>query len=244
MATMWLWLASSAHAEGFSESWYVLRGRANMQIANHKAAAEAFEKAVELNPDNREAQRSLGIAYELSGLTDRAIAQFDKYLARFPDDAEIAYKQAEFLSWSRYDYRRKDAINYLEMGLKVKDDPVQRHKLARLLGRDKATLEDALAQYRLLLEQTPNDEPLRAEYRKLLGWDKSNLNDAIAEYEPFVKSHPDDFDSSYEYARLLAQDKARLPEAAAIYATLTAKRPQDAKLRLEEARLLAQIKGR
>ena len=38
----------------------MLRGRANLEIGNQKAAIEAFEKACELNPHNKEAMRSLG----------------------------------------------------------------------------------------------------------------------------------------------------------------------------------------
>ncbi len=81
-------------ASGFSESWYMSRGKANMKIGNYKAAIEAFEKVLEINPDNREAMRSLGLAYEGQGLKDKAIDQFDRYLEEHPDDPEIAFKQA------------------------------------------------------------------------------------------------------------------------------------------------------
>ena len=43
--------AATASAAGFSESWYMYRGNANMEIGNYKAAIEAFEKVIELNPD-------------------------------------------------------------------------------------------------------------------------------------------------------------------------------------------------
>src|SRR5881397_2913227 len=81
-----LFASTSAWAEGFTESWYMSRGRANMDIGNYKAAIEAFEKVVEQNPDNREAMRSLGLAYEKQGLKDKAIEQFDRYLNKYEDD--------------------------------------------------------------------------------------------------------------------------------------------------------------
>ena len=64
---------AQSEAQSTSETWYVLRGHANMKIGSYKAAIEAFEKATELNPHNREAMRELGIAYEKQGLTAKAI---------------------------------------------------------------------------------------------------------------------------------------------------------------------------
>lgn len=100
-------------AASLKESWYLDRGRANMEIGNYKAAIEAFQEVVKINPNNREGMRTLGLAYELQGLTAKAIEQFDKYLEKFHDDVEIAFKQADYLGWSRYAYRKKDAIKYL-----------------------------------------------------------------------------------------------------------------------------------
>ena len=37
-------LDTRAGAEDFTESWYLSRGRANMEIENYKAAIEAYEK--------------------------------------------------------------------------------------------------------------------------------------------------------------------------------------------------------
>ncbi len=74
-----LFLAADAQGSELKESWYMDRGKANMEIKNYKAAIEAFEKLIELNPDNREAMRLLGLAYELKGLTDKAIMHYDRY---------------------------------------------------------------------------------------------------------------------------------------------------------------------
>ena len=175
--------ASRAQSESQSgtEGWYVARGEANMKIGNYRAAIEAFEKATELNPGNREAMLQLGVAYEKQGLTTKAIEQYDRYLARFTDDPEIAFKQAEYLGWSRYAYRRTDAIRYYRMGLEEQDDPSRRHALARLLARERADLDAALDQYRVLLEQEPDNAEWRAEYRELLLWDVRHLDEAVHE---------------------------------------------------------------
>src|SRR5438067_5610279 len=197
---------SAARGAGLAEDWYLFRARSNMQIRNYKAAIEAFQKAIEKNPKSREALKGLGDAYETNGQTDESIAAYDRYLAAYPDDADIAFKQAEVLGWSRYQYRRKDAIRYYRMGLARRDDPARRLALARLLARDKATLDEALHEYRKLLEQRPDDATLRAQYRKLLAWDPRYVKEAIREQERVVREKPDDRESSLELARLYAQD--------------------------------------
>ncbi|GIW54697.1 MAG: hypothetical protein KatS3mg082_1101 [Nitrospiraceae bacterium] len=142
-------------AADFAESWYMSRGRANMEIGNYKAAIEAFEKVVEKNPDNREAMRTLGLAYEKQGLKDKAIEQFDRYLDKWEDDPEIAFKQAQALEWSRYAYREKDMMKYYRMGLKRKDDPRMRLKYAAHLAKRKETSQEAIVQYEKVLAKEP-----------------------------------------------------------------------------------------
>ena len=214
-----------------------------MEIGNYKAAIEAFTKAAEMNPNNREAMRSLGLAFELNGQTNEAISQFDRYLERFQDDPQIAFKQADYLGWSRYNYRREDAIRYYRMGLKTREDPLRRHQLAKLLARDKSTLDDALEEYRRLLKSEPGNAQIRAEYRKLLSWDKRTLSEAIREWSEVVERNPGDDNAALELARLLAQDDARTEEAIERYRKLVEKRPNDQKLRKEYARVLAKDKA-
>ena len=96
--------AALAQLKEGTEKWYLERARSNMEIGNYKAAIEAYQKAVKLNPENRDAMKQLGVAYEKQGLTTDAIKQYDLYLAKFEDDADIAFKQADYLGWSRFAY--------------------------------------------------------------------------------------------------------------------------------------------
>ncbi len=234
-----------AHAaETLAESWYLVHGRSSMRIGNYRAAIEAFQKAVEIDPGNREAARSLGLALERDGQTDRAIAQFDRYLSRFPDDAEIAFKQARYLGWRRYAYRRDDAIRYYRLGLARIDDSGRRHELARLLARERRNLDEAVQEYRRLVTASPGDPVLGAEYRKLLIWDPRYRDEAIRELSRRVAQSPGDLDAAHGLAQLLARDPDRAAEAAEHYLRLLEKRPGDAALRLEYARLLAKDPAR
>lgn len=152
-------LDQRAGAEDFTESWYLSRGRANMEIENYKAAIEAYEKVVERDPNHREAMRSLGLAYEKQGLKDKAIETFDRYLAKYDDDPEIAFDQAQALEWSRYAYREKDMLKYYRMGLTRKDDSTMRLKYATHLARHKETSQEAIVQYDKVLDRQPRSNP-------------------------------------------------------------------------------------
>ena len=228
-----------AQAESGSEWWYVLRGRANMKIGNYRAAIEAYEKAAELNPNNREALKRLGIANERQGLTTRAIESFDRYLAKFNDDPEIAFKQADLLGWERYAYRRSDAIRYYRMGLARQEDLERRHRLARLLAQERSDLDEALVEYRILVDAAPEQEIWRAEYRELLLWDERHLDEAIREFRRLEKKRPGDFEVELRLAELVARKNPRSDEAASRHAALVARRPKDVSLRLAYAELLA-----
>lgn len=221
-----------------TEWWYVLRARANMKIGNYRAAIESYEKAAELNPDNREALKQLGVANEKQGLTTKAIEAYDRYLARFDDDPDVAFKQADFLRWERYAYRRADAIRYYRMGLAKREDLPRRHELARLLAQDRGQLKEALGEYRKLLAARPGEATWRAEYRELLVWDPSHLDEAIREYRSFEKERPGDFEVQKKLAEMIARRDPRSDEAAQRYAALVARRPEDAALRLRYAEVL------
>ena len=237
-----LGVCSSAHAEGIRESWYLMRGRSNMEIGNYKAAIEAYEKAVEQNPDNRDSMRALGTAYEQQGLYDKAVEQYDKYLTRFPDDTEINFAQAQRLKWSRYAYRRKDAIRYYRQGLSQKDDPAMRLELAKLLAQDKKDVRAALDEYEKLLDKNPNDPALRRDYQKLLLWDEAQGTRAIPEYEKVWKERHD-YETGRTLAELYSRDSKYHDKAVATYAELVRMRPEDTKTRRAYAGLLAQRGG-
>ncbi|HEX9240862.1 MAG TPA: tetratricopeptide repeat protein [Anaeromyxobacter sp.] len=232
-------LAAGPASAGISESWYLARGAANMKIGNYAAAVEAYEKALAANPRSREASRALGTARQRNGETDRAVAEYDRHLRAFPEDADVAFEQARLLQWSRYAYRAKDAVRYLRMGLAVRDDPARRRDLARLLARDRASLDEALAEYGRLVAAAPADEVLREERLRLLLWDPRHREEARRELEARVRARPEDAKALRELARLEAADPARAAEAAARYERLLAGSPADPELRLGLARALA-----
>ena len=57
--------APATPADTLKETWYLMRSRSNMQIGNYAAAIEAYEKYLELKPDDQEALRGIAIAHAL-----------------------------------------------------------------------------------------------------------------------------------------------------------------------------------
>ncbi len=231
-------LHASEASAGVAESWYLGRARANAKIGNHAAAIEAYRKALAEDPGSREASRGLGLELGANGETDAAVAALDRHLARFPDDWELAFEQARVLQWSRYAYRARDAIRYLRMGLAAHDDPARRRDLARLLGRDRATLEDALREYDRLLAASPGDAALREERLRLLLWDPRHRAEARDELLRRERERPGDERVARDLARLTAEEPRRAAEAADRYAALLARHPADPDLLVGHARAL------
>jgi tetratricopeptide (TPR) repeat protein len=231
-------LAAPRTTAAADAAWYLARGRANLDIGNVAAAIEAYERAVQADPASREAARGLAVAYARNGDTDRAVAARDRLLARWPDDADLAFEQARVLQWSRYAYRRRDAARYLRMGLARRDDPDRRLELARLLARDRATAAEASAEYRRVLAARPGDDAVRREYLDVLLWDDGQREAAVAELERRAREVPGDERASRALARLLAADPRRAAEGAGRYAALAARHPEEAALHLGEARAL------
>ena len=76
------------------------------------------------------------------------------------------------------------------MGLAKREDLDRRHKLARLLAKDRSQLSGALAEYRKLLAARPSDTIWRTEYRELLLWDPAHRDEAIREYNRVINLDP------------------------------------------------------
>lgn len=220
-----------------------MRSRANMEIGNYAAAIEAYEKYLELKPEDREALKGIAIAYEKQGLTDKAIIRYDKYLEVFQDDADVAFKQADYLGWSRYAYRKDDAVKYLKMGLEIRDEPVQRLRLARLLAADKYDLDEAVRQYEWLIRRDPYDNTLRTEYRDILLWDDRFIDRAIKEFQRYVDVNPHDFNARKQLAELLAK-AGQDAQSGRIYTQLVKEKPEDLALRHDYALVLARMPDR
>ncbi len=234
-----LMLPLTAASDNLEEAYHLAQSRVHMKAGDYPAAIEAYEQYLATRPDSHEALKGIAIAYEMLGEIDQAIRRYDLYLQAFPDDAQTAFKQADYLSADAYASRRRDAIGYLQMGLKVEDDFKQRIKYARLLAEDGQDPEEAVQQYEILLQQMSDNQTIQREYRTLLLTDRRFLDKAISEYQSLVAEDPSNSADRRQLAQLLAQSEPRRQQAAELYASLVQQQPDDPDLRLEYARLLA-----
>ncbi len=217
-------LSSFLEAAGIKESWYLMRGKSNMKIGNYKAAIEAYEKAVEINPKNKEAQLSLGLAYEKQGLMDKAVSQYEQLLKIFKKEYQTAFKLGDVLQWKRYQYRKKDAIKYYEWGLKYKNDLGYRYKLARLYSASDESLTEAIKHYQIILKEDGKNAKLWKEYAMLWTRRPGDYKQAIKAFEQALAFYPNDHNLRYEYANALSRDRGEYEKAKKEYQKLLSQR--------------------
>ncbi|HEY8224257.1 MAG TPA: tetratricopeptide repeat protein [Pyrinomonadaceae bacterium] len=129
------------------------------------AAAEAFQQAIQLDPDLPEAHFRLGLSYEALNKVEeaeaeykKAVESYKKYLESHPDDAEGHYNLGQtYANLHQY----SDAIREYRQAVKLKDnDADMYYDLGMALTR-LAQYNDAVSAFSKSLEIDP--ENYRAE---------------------------------------------------------------------------------
>lgn len=87
------------YAEGVSSRWYILRGQGRLAAGEPGEAIAAFERAVELRPDDAHGWNQLGIARQAAGEYAGATVAHEQALSLRPEfpDALINLAAAQFL---------------------------------------------------------------------------------------------------------------------------------------------------
>jgi tetratricopeptide (TPR) repeat protein len=205
---------------------------------DYKKAIKHLKLVIKINPYNQRAHRTLGKVYEKQKDIDKVISHYQWFLHKFGPDAEVAFKLAFYLKGRKKATERKKAIHYYRMGLEVKDNPMARRQLARLLVRQK-DLDAAINEYRILVAGNPKNTKFQKEYCELLEKDDRYRTEAIQEYRKLVQRLPRDYVLHLHLARLLAREDKHYDEACQLYGVLVENRPTYPMLRREYAFLLA-----
>jgi tetratricopeptide (TPR) repeat protein len=139
---------SSAGDVGQAKS-LVERGKELYRSDQDAEAAEAFQKALKLDPDLAEAYFRLGLAYEALNKQEeadaeykKAIASFKKHLEKNPDDAESHYMLGQTYAGL---HQYSDAVRSYRQAAKLKGDDADIYfdlgeALARLAQYDEAVV--------------------------------------------------------------------------------------------------------
>ncbi len=225
----------------FSLNWYLNRGRQDMKIGSFRPAIEAYQKALTIDPENREALRNLGVAYERQGLIDSAVATFDRYLAQYPDDSAIAFRQAEILSWTRYTYRKADSLRYYELAMKNSPNPTAEANAAKTLPTLSAN-QAKISELELAMSHDPNNREVMRSLARAYE-DEGDYEKAVALYDKYLAKYPDDADVAFHQAQILSWERFanRKPDALKYY-QLGLETKAEPTARVEYAQLLASDK--
>jgi tetratricopeptide (TPR) repeat protein len=90
------WLARAIDQDAKAEYLFAL-GTALQRLRRFDEASKAFDKAVQLKPDNPQAWKSLAGALSASGRTDAALLAYRHVLKLDPRDADAAFQSGELL---------------------------------------------------------------------------------------------------------------------------------------------------
>jgi hypothetical protein len=122
-------------------------------------------------------------------------------LRRKPQDAAMRREYSDLLSGDVDDgQHRARAIEETRKLVASDPSPETHHKLARLLAGDPTHVDEAVGEYRTLLNADPANPLWRDEYRQLLLSDDRYRSDAVKEYRRLAEERPDDLGAKHTLA--------------------------------------------
>jgi Flp pilus assembly protein TadD len=194
-----LWRDTTQRAPHNPRAWHNL-GYVLHQAGNHRAAAAAFARSLELEPDDAETRVNLGVALKASGQRDEAIAQFTQALALHSDSA-AALNQLGIIAVQ--EGKLEQAIGLFTQA--VRSDPKFADAQMNLANAhlEHGDFFDAIEHYRAALALQPAD----ANLHNLLGIALARGGDlpgAAAAFGEALRVNPHHADAAANLAR--AQD--------------------------------------
>ncbi len=180
-------------------AWYSI-GLARVEMADFAAAEEAFSRALEAEPGNRDILQNLGLAALRAGHAPRAQQVFEAILRGSPDDPEALFQLGRAVSaQARYD----EAILVLAKARRLAP---QRADILKFLAGTEAQagfFGDAALAYDEYLKLRPDDEIARRD-RGFVYSCAGNKAVALPELERYVSRHPNDPEGHFQYGFALS----------------------------------------
>ncbi|MEP4487128.1 MAG: tetratricopeptide repeat protein [Halioglobus sp.] len=239
--------------EQFLDAYSFLRaGMANERTGNYPAAVKAYERGLEVEPENVELLNSMGFALFQQGKSEEAVAALEKALAIDPkhwkahNNMALAYIDLEELELAEAHYRDSLAIEpqpaiYNDLGfvLERQDLPFEATDMYRkALELDPGS---AAAHYNLASSLARTGEFAEAEphFRAVLQkgpsskaytglgfvlWQQDQLDEAISSLNQAIQTNPTNA-SAYDQLAAIYVQEGQLEEASATYRLLIRNQP-------------------
>jgi len=121
---------SRSSLDGSNPKAMLVKGKSLSRLGEREGAIEAYEEAVETNPDLAEAWSRLGYALSVEDLHQRAIQSFDQAIRADPNHADAYIGKAfTMMILERYD----EALENVEKAVRIKPDVLAYREIHRSL---------------------------------------------------------------------------------------------------------------
>jgi len=153
---------------------YFNMGTLHGRLEQWPEAEAAFQKVLELEPDNSQAKVLLAEIHKNMGRGDEALATMEKLIEESPDDPELRYNLGVFyLNAQRYE----EAYGAFDEAKKLAPDNVNVHYLLGTISLNLGKLDQAAAHLQDYLDRAPEDGQYRATATALLSNIKPSGNE-------------------------------------------------------------------
>jgi tetratricopeptide (TPR) repeat protein len=194
----------------------------NYENRDYAEAAERFQRAVELTPEQHEIRFFLGIAQRRSGQPDRAVETFERIP---PESDHYAEARTQLAALHERQARYSEALAQVEKARAVK--PSRELDLyAATLQAKSGDFEGAVAHLEALLEEQPNDDQLLYNLGVVYG-EADKIEESIEFMRRALAENPDNASALNYIGYTWAERGINLDEAEAMIARALELRPED-----------------
>ena len=182
------------------ERIYLLEGQRAFNAGDFEAAAAAYAKSVEANPESVTGRINLASALAGLGETDRAIAEFREALRMVPSNPTAHFNLAMLLKQRGAE---DECLAHLRAVLETVPNDLESHREVAQILVKKDRFDEAAPHLQSVVALDPTDEKARSILVRGLA-DSQRFKEAIAVLESTYNVLPDDPEVANELARFLA----------------------------------------
>jgi tetratricopeptide (TPR) repeat protein len=144
------------HADHIGASTFIQKGWSLLSLGDYQGAIQALTRALELSPNEIEAESLLGWAQMLGEDYDSALGTFQKVLMREPANS-LARINVGYICYKKRIFG--EAIEHLSKAIRMANDPkaiLYAHFYLGLVYLEREMYEDAVSFFRKTIELGPN----------------------------------------------------------------------------------------